>query len=105
MLSLGTVTEVDAKGVTVNLSEEVDGYIRVADLSVDRIEDATEAANVGDSIEAKFMGVDRKNRTVNLSVKAKDQADEKEAIDKVNQQEDAGFASAMAEAFKAAKGE
>ncbi|MDO6569070.1 30S ribosomal protein S1 [Alteromonas sp. 1_MG-2023] len=102
---VGTVTEVDAKGVTVNLSEEVDGYIRVADLSVDRIEDATEAANVGDSIEAKFMGVDRKNRTVNLSVKAKDQADEKDAIDKVNQQEDAGFASAMAEAFKAAKGE
>ncbi|MBZ2162441.1 30S ribosomal protein S1 [Alteromonas stellipolaris] len=102
---VGKVTEVDAKGVTVNLSEEVDGYIRVADLSVDRIEDATEAANVGDSIEAKFMGVDRKNRTVNLSVKAKDQADEKEAIDKVNQQEDAGFASAMAEAFKAAKGE
>jgi len=102
---VGTVTEVDAKGVTVNLAEEVDGYIRVADLSVDRIEDATEAANVGDSIEAKFMGVDRKNRTVNLSVKAKDQADEKEAIDKVNQQEDAGFANAMAEAFKAAKGE
>lgn len=101
----GTVTAVDAKGVTVNLAEEVDGYIRVADLSVDRIEDATEEAKVGDSIEAKFMGVDRKNRTVNLSVKAKDQADEKEAIDKVNQQEDVGFANAMAEAFKAAKGE
>ena len=101
----GTVTAVDAKGVTVNLAEEVDGYIRVADLAVERVEDATEAANVGDSIEAKFMGVDRKNRTVNLSVKAKDQADEKEAIDKVNQQEDVGFANAMAEAFKAAKGE
>jgi small subunit ribosomal protein S1 len=101
----GTVTAVDAKGVTVNLAEEVDGYIRVADLSVDRIEDATEEAKVGDSIEAKFMGVDRKNRTVNLSVKAKDQADEKEAIDKVNHQEVAGLANAMAEAFKAAKGE
>ncbi|WP_218312218.1 30S ribosomal protein S1 [Alteromonas antoniana] len=101
----GTVTAVDAKGVTVNLAEEVDGYIRVADLSVDRIEDASEEASVGDSIEAKFMGVDRKNRTVNLSVKAKDQADEKEAIDKVNQQDDGGFANAMAEAFKAAKGE
>jgi len=101
----GTVTAVDAKGVTVNLSEEVDGYIRVADLSRDRVEDASEVVSVGESIEAKFMGVDRKNRTVNLSVKAKDQADEKEAIDKVNQQEDAGFANAMAEAFKAAKGE
>ncbi|NDV91191.1 30S ribosomal protein S1 [Alteromonas sp. 345S023] len=102
---VGTVTAVDAKGVTVNLAEEVDGYIRVADLSVDRIEDATTEANVGDSIEAKFMGVDRKNRTVNLSVKAKDQADEKDAIEKVNQQDDGGFANAMAEAFKAAKGE
>ncbi len=101
----GTVTAVDAKGVTVNLAEEVDGYIRVADLSRDRVEDATEIASEGDSIEAKFMGVDRKNRVVNLSVKAKDQADEKEAIDKVNQQEDVGFANAMAEAFKAAKGE
>ena len=101
----GTVTAVDAKGVTVNLAEEVDGYIRVADLAVERVEDATEVASVGDSIEAKFFCIDRKNRTVNLSVRAKDQADEKEAIDKVNQQEDVGFANAMAEAFKAAKGE
>jgi small subunit ribosomal protein S1 len=101
----GTVTAVDAKGVTVNLGEEVDGYIRVGDLARDRVEDASEVVNVGDAIEAKFMGVDRKNRMVNLSVKAKDQADEKEALDKVNQQEDAGFANAMAEAFKAAKGE
>lgn len=101
----GTVTAVDAKGVTINLSEEVDGYIRSTDLMRDRVEDASEVVNVGDSLEAKFMGVDRKNRIVNLSVKAKDQADEKEAIDKVNQQDDAGFANAMAEAFKAAKGE
>ena len=102
----GTVTEVDAKGVTVNLAEEVNGYIRVGDLSRDRVEDASEVVNVGDSIEAKYTGVDRKNRIVNLSVKAKDQADEQEALDKVNQQQDdGGFANAMAEAFKAAKGE
>ena len=102
---IGKVTAVDAKGVTVNLAEEVDGYVRAADLARDRVEDASEVVNVGDDLEAKFMGVDRKNRIVNLSVKAKDQADEKEAMDKVNQQEDAGFANAMAEAFKAAKGE
>ncbi len=101
----GTVTAADAKGVTVNLAEEVEGYIRVADLARERVEDASEVVNVGDSIEAKYTGVDRKNRIVNLSVKAKDQADEKEAIEKVNQQEDGGFANAMAEAFKAAKGE
>lgn len=102
----GTVTAVDAKGVTVNLAEEVEGYIRSTDLARDRVEDASELVNVGDSVEAKFMGVDRKNRVVNLSVKAKDQADEKEAMDKVNQgQDDAGFTNAFAEAFKAAKGE
>ncbi len=101
----GTVTAVDAKGVTLNLAEEVDGYIRVGDLSRDRIEDASEVVKVGDEMDAKFLGVDRKNRVINLSVKAKDEADEKEALDKVNKQEDAPFANAMAEAFKAAKGD
>jgi small subunit ribosomal protein S1 len=101
----GTVTAVDAKGATINLAEEVEGYIRVADLSRDRIEDASTELAVGDVVEAKYIGVDRKNRIINLSVKAKDEADEKEALARVNQQEDSGFASAMAEAFKAAKGE
>ncbi|WP_088328661.1 30S ribosomal protein S1 [Lacimicrobium sp. SS2-24] len=102
---VGKVTAVDAKGVTVELAEEVEGYIRAADLMRDRVEDASEVVNVGEDIEAKFVGVDRKNRVVSLSVKAKDQAEEKEAIEKVNQQDDGGFGSAMAEAFKAAKGE
>jgi small subunit ribosomal protein S1 len=102
----GKVIEADAKGVTVQLGEEVVGYIRIGDLTRDRVEDAGEVVKVGDAIDAKFMGVDRKNRIVNLSVKAKDHADEKEAIDSVNNKTDeAGFASAMAEAFKAAKGE
>lgn len=102
---VGKVTAVDAKGVTVELAEEVEGYIRAADLMRDRVDDASEVVNVGEDIEAKFVGVDRKNRVVSLSVKAKDQAEEKEAIEKVNQQDDGGFGSAMAEAFKAAKGE
>ena len=102
----GTVIEADAKGVTVQLAEEVEGYIRIGDLARERVEDASEVVKVGDTIDAKYTGVDRKNRVVNLSVKAKDQADEKDALDKVNNQtEDAGFANAMAEAFKAAKGE
>lgn len=102
----GTVIEADAKGVTVNLAEEVDGFIRIGDLARERVEDASEVVKVGDTIEAKYTGVDRKNRVITLSVKAKDQADEKDALEKVNNQpDDAGFASAMAEAFKAAKGE
>ncbi|MCF2947028.1 30S ribosomal protein S1 [Paraglaciecola aquimarina] len=100
---VGTITAVDAKGVTVKLAEEVEGYIRVGDLARERIEDATEVASVDTEIEAKFMGVDRKNRVVNLSVKAKDQADEKEALDKVNQQEEVGFSNAFADAFNKAK--
>ncbi|MEP3481715.1 MAG: 30S ribosomal protein S1 [Fuerstiella sp.] len=99
----GTVTAVDAKGVTVKLAEEVEGYVRVGDLSRDRVEDASEVVSVDSEIEAKFMGVDRKNRIVNLSVKAKDHADEKDALDKVNQQEEVGFTNAFADAFKAAK--
>ncbi|WP_147196624.1 30S ribosomal protein S1 [Pantoea sp. MBD-2R] len=102
----GKVTAVDAKGATVELADGVEGYLRASEASVDRVEDATLVLNVGDDVEAKFTGVDRKNRVVSLSVRAKDQADEKEAINTVNaKQEDGNFSNAMAEAFKAAKGE
>ena len=101
----GKVTAVDAKGATIDLEEGVEGYIRASDASRDRIEDATLVFSVGDDVEAKFMGVDRKNRTVSLSVRAKDEADEKAVMDNLNQQEEVGFSNAMAEAFKAAKGE
>ena len=98
----GKVTEVDAKGATIELAESVEGYLRVSDISVDRIEDASAVLKVGDDVEAKFMGVDRKNRTISLSIKAKDQADEREAMDSLNQVEETGL-SAMAAAFKNAK--
>ena len=98
----GTVTAVDAKGVTVNLAEEVEGYIRVADLSRDRVEDASEEVNVGDSIEAKFIGVDRKNRVISLSIKAIHQAEEKAALDNLQNQAPE-FENAMAAAFKNAQ--
>ncbi len=102
----GKVTAVDAKGATVELADGVEGYLRASEASLDRIEDATQVLSVGDDVEAKFTGVDRKNRVVSLSVRAKDQADEKEAINTVNtKQEDGNFSNAMAEAFKAAKGE
>ena len=102
----GKVTAVDAKGATVELADGVEGYLRASEASLDRVEDATLVLNVGDDVEAKFTGVDRKNRVVSLSVRAKDQADEKEAINTVNtKQEESNFSSAMAEAFKAAKGE
>ncbi|TLU68100.1 30S ribosomal protein S1 [Thalassotalea litorea] len=99
----GTVAEVDAKGAKIALIEGVEGYIRVSDISRDRVEDASTELSVGDSVEAKFVGVDRKNRVISLSIKAKDQAEERSAMDNLNQEEDTGL-SAMAEAFKNAKG-
>ena len=102
----GKVTAVDAKGATVELADGVEGYLRASEASRDRVEDATLVLSVGDEVEAKFTGVDRKNRVVSLSVRAKDEAEEKDAIATVNKQEDANFSNnAMAEAFKAAKGE
>jgi small subunit ribosomal protein S1 len=80
----GKVTAVDAKGATVELADGVEGYLRASEASRDRVEDATLVLNVGDEVEAKFTGVDRKNRVVSLSVRAKDEADEKDAIATVN---------------------
>ncbi|MCE9678416.1 30S ribosomal protein S1 [Shewanella sp. AS1] len=99
----GTVVAVDAKGVTIELAETVEGYLRVSDISRERIEDASTVYSVGDAVEAKFMGVDRKNRSISLSIKAKDEADEKEAMANLNKQEDVAMSNAMAEAFKAAR--
>ncbi|MFP1722355.1 30S ribosomal protein S1 [Lonsdalea quercina] len=102
----GKVTAVDAKGATVELADGVEGYLRASEAARDRVEDATLVLSVGDSVEAKYTGVDRKNRVVSLSVRAKDEADEKDAIASVNnKQDESNFSNAMAEAFKAAKGE
>ena len=76
----GTVTEVDAKGAIIELGDGVDGYLRASEISVDRIEDARTILKVGEKVEAKFIGVDRKNRTINLSIKAKDTDEEAAAI-------------------------
>jgi len=76
----GVVSEVDAKGAVVTLAEGVEGYLRASELSRDRVEDARTVLKEGDEIEAKFLGVDRKNRTISLSIKAKDADEEQRAI-------------------------
>ncbi|MHB8472359.1 MAG: 30S ribosomal protein S1 [Gammaproteobacteria bacterium] len=77
---MGTIKEVDAKGAVIDLGDGVEGYLRASELSRDRVEDARTLVKVGDSIESKFIGVDRKNRTIALSIKAKDSDDESEAM-------------------------
>lgn len=78
----GTVTAVEPKLVTVELASEVSGTIRVNELSDDKIDDATTVVKVGDEVEAKIVNVDRKTRTVALSVKAKDAHEQAEAVKK-----------------------
>ncbi len=72
----GVVKEVDAKAAIIDLGDGVEGTLRASELSRDRIEDARTLLSAGDEVEAKFMGVDRKNRTISLSIKAKDSDDE-----------------------------
>ena len=83
----GKVIAVDAKAATVELAEGIEAVLKVSELSVDRVEDASSVLSVGDSVEAKIVNVDRRNRAINLSIKAKDQADEKAALKAVQNAE------------------
>ena len=80
----GTVREVDAKGATIDLGEGVEGYVAARDISHDRVDDATQHLKVGDKVEAKFVGMDRKGRSLQLSIKAKDEAETAEALAEYN---------------------
>ncbi len=76
----GRVTDVDAKGAVIDLGEGVEGTLKASELARDRVEDARSMLAVGDEVEAKFIGVDRKNRTINLSIKAKESEEEATAL-------------------------
>ena len=76
----GTVREVDAKGAIIDLGGGVEGYLRASELTRDRVEDARTVLKEGEEVEAKFTGVDRKARTIALSIKAKDMHEEQEAM-------------------------
>jgi small subunit ribosomal protein S1 len=76
----GVVTEVDARGAIVDLGDGVTGNLRASELARGRVEDARTMIKVGDEVEAKFTNVDRKNRSVALSIKAKEVHEEQEAV-------------------------
>lgn len=80
----GTVKSVEAKGAVVTLSVDVEGYLRASEISSGRVEDATTALNAGDNIEAMIVNVDRKTRSIQLSIKAKDNADTASAIQRMS---------------------
>jgi small subunit ribosomal protein S1 len=80
----GTVKDVDAKGATIDLGDGIEGYVSARDISYDRVDDASQHLKVGDKIEAKLIGMDRKGRTLQLSIKAKDEAETQEALAEYN---------------------
>lgn len=80
----GSVKSVDAKGAVVSLSEEVEGYLPASEFAADRVEDLTTKLKEGDEVEAVIVTVDRKNRSIRLSVKAKDAKENREALNSVN---------------------
>ena len=76
----GTVKSVDARGAVVQLSEEVEGYLRASEAARERVEDLRTLIKEGDTLDAMIINVDRKSRSINLSIKAKDQAEQNEAM-------------------------
>jgi len=82
-LVTGTVKSVDAKGATIHLADEVEAYLRASEISTDRVEDARNVLKEGDTVTAMIINIDRKSRSINLSIKAKDSADQHDAMSKL----------------------
>jgi small subunit ribosomal protein S1 len=97
----GEVIEVDQRSVTVRLAEEVEGVIKASDISRECVEDARSEFKVGDAVEAKIITVDRKNRSLGLSIKAKDYDDEQEAVRSLKDQEEASSPGTIGDLIKA----
>ena len=92
----GKVKTVDAKGAEIDLGEDILGYLRVSEISADRVEDARSVLKEGDEVTAVITNIDRKSRNIQLSIRAKDQVDQQEAMASLSQQssrENAGTTS------------
>jgi small subunit ribosomal protein S1 len=80
----GIVKTVDARGAVVDLGDETEGYLRASEISRDRVEDARSHFNEGDTVEAMIINVDRKNRSIQLSIKAKDNVETADALERIS---------------------
>lgn len=96
----GTVKEVDARGAVIELADAVEGYLRVSEISKDRIEDASRVLSVGEEIEAKFVSLDRKSRSLSLSIKALEDDELAEALEEYQQTSSSGGTTSLGELLK-----
>ena len=97
----GVVKEVDARGAVIDLGNGIEGQLRASELGRDRVEDARTILKVGEEIEAKFLGVDRKTRTISLSVKAKEIHEEAEAVQSYRTEQGGTSGTSLGELLKA----
>ena len=96
----GVVRDVDAKGALIDLGNGVEGQLRASELSRDRVEDARTVLKVGDEVEAKFTGVDRKGRIIALSIKAKEAHEEAEAVQNYKTATDSSSGTSLGDLLK-----
>jgi small subunit ribosomal protein S1 len=96
----GVVKEVDQRGAVIELAEGVEGYLRAGDISKDRVEDVSKLFKPGQEVEAKFIGMDRKNRTLQLSIRAKEDAELKEALEEFQQNTAAAGTTSLGDLLK-----
>ena len=101
----GKVLTVDPKGAQIDLGNGVEGYLRASDLARDRVEDARTVLSEGDDIEARFVGVDRKNRVISLSVKAKEMKEEADAMQEYNRSSATAHTTSLGDLLKEQMGD
>ena len=98
----GTVLEVQPKEAIIELAEDVTGLLKAAEISIDRVEDARNVLKEGDELEVKIVNLDRKNRTIGLSIKAKDVEEERQAVkDHQKQESDRSGPATLGDLIKA----
>ncbi len=100
-LVTGKIKEVDAKGAVIDLGDGVDGYLRASEIRKERVEDASKEFSVGDEVEAKFISIDRKSRTLSLSIRAKDDAELAEALEEYQSSNAASGTTSLGDLLKA----
>jgi len=96
----GTVKAVDARGAVIELAESVEGYLRASDIKKERVEDASKELSVGDEIEAKFISLDRKSRSLSLSIKAVEDEELAEALEEYHQSSGSSGTTSLGELLK-----
>ncbi len=101
---MGKVVEIDAKSVVIQLADDVQGVLKASEISRDRVEDPRNVLALGEEVEVKIINVDRKNRAIGLSVKAKDVQEEKEAMKALREQEPENAPTTIGDLIKAQMG-